>query len=124
MRRQYENINNKSLHALYKFKLKTRHATGLLADEIKDIVESQYRKLILLGNYEIDCNSEANNCIMTKGGNLLTVKCANNTTYIVGYQLRKTDVFYSRPFSSENLDIYAAEEIVNSNLISCPLHEI
>lgn len=124
---RYESMNNKLLHSFYKFELKARHATGLLADEIQDIVESQYRKLILLGNYEIDCKSEANNCIMTKGGNLLSVKnivkCTDDTIYIVGYQLRKTDSLYLRPFPSENLDIYAAEEI-NSNVISCPLDEV
>lgn len=124
---QYESIN-KSLHSPHKFELKTRHVTGFLTDEIQDIVESQYRKLILLGNYEIDCNSEANNCIMTKSGILLivknVVKCINNTTYVVGYQLRKTDdILYSRPFSSDNLDIYVVEEI-NCNVISCPLDEI
>lgn len=101
-------MNNKSLHSHYKLELKARHVNGILANEIRDIVESQYKKLILLGNYEIDCNNEANNCIMTKGGNLMTVKnivkCTNNTIYIVGYQLRKTDILYSRPFSSENLD--------------------
>lgn len=99
-----------------------------MADKIQDIVESQYRILILLGNYEIDCNSKANNCIMTKDGNLLTVKnvvkCTNNTIYnVIGHQLRKTDILYSRPFSSENLDIYAVEEM-NSNILAYLLHEI
>lgn len=123
----YDSMNNTSLHSLSKFQLKRKHTTGLLADEIQDIITSQYKNLILLGNYEIDCNSEANNCIMTKSGNVLTVKnvvkCTNNITYVVGYQLRKTDVLYSRPFSSENLDIYAVEE-VNNNVITCPLDEI
>lgn len=118
---------NTSLHSLYKFEVKARHATGLLANEIQDIVESQYKKLILIGSYEIDCNSETNNCIMTKDENLVTVKnivkCPNNTTYIVGYQLNKTDVLYSRPVSSEYLNINAAEEI-KSNVRFCPLHEI
>lgn len=131
---RYESMNNKSLHSyitfytlLYKLELKARHVNGILANEIRDIVKSQYKKLILLGNYEVDCNNEANNCIMTKSGNLMTVKnivkCTNNTIYIVGYQLRKTDILYSRPFSSKNLDINAVEEI-NSNVIYCPLHEI
>lgn len=121
----YESMNNKSIHSLYKLE-KARRVTDILTNEVQDIVESQYRKLIL-ENYEIDCNSEANNCIMTKNRNLMTVKnivkCTNNTIYIVGYELKKTDVLYKRPFSSENLDINAIEEI-NSNVISCLLHEI
>ncbi|EFN75022.1 hypothetical protein EAG_08081, partial [Camponotus floridanus] len=124
---RYESMKNKSFHSLHKFELKGKHTTGIVADEIQDIIKSQYRKLLLLENYEIDCNSEANNCIMTKDGNLLTVKnvvkCTNNITYVVGYQLRKLDVLYSRPFSSENLGINAVEEI-NSNVICYPLNEI
>ncbi|KYN50247.1 hypothetical protein ALC62_06180 [Cyphomyrmex costatus] len=125
---KYESMSNKLLHSSNTFQLKTKHNAGLLIDEFQDIVESQYRKLILLGNYEIDCKSEANNCIITKDGNLMTVKnivkyTNNNTIYIIGYKIKKIGDLYLQPFSSENLDIYAVEEI-NNKVISYPLNEI
>jgi len=47
--------------SLTKFKLKTRHASDFLIGEIQDIVELEYKKVILLENYKIGCSNEANN---------------------------------------------------------------